>query len=250
MDWVNQVMDVPLGLYLLGGENPTDALVRWIDGSHVHAVTRQQQRLEEPRRAYLDVQPQGRQVEIEIRFTAISRPPGGSTRGWVHRGTWRVVEDADRVWLDAQLPHVNPAMRIERLNPSTPSRSRWSRGRSRSSTTSGGDTLHKKRSRPRAPHTTAYSPPEANQPASLLVRLTDSEELARSILLDSGGFRLTLVMASPLQEGQELMLALQLPGQSFLQVEATVTRVRGRRVRLEAVLVDRSDFALLQVALG
>ena len=247
MGWTAKKVEQPLELYLVHQEGTLDAMALWIDPTHVHVLSRQQHPLDEPLRAYLDVRPFSRQVELELVFKEVTRPPGGSTRSWIHRAVWKATESVDQDWLLEKLRALNPALGLERLGSSSVVRKRRSVS-SRGSISGSADAPSRGSAPPSPQHPALYSPGSGSEPASLLVRLSDQRELVWSVRLDGEAMDLRLAMAGAPSPGQQLMLLLQLPGEAYIQASARVVRVRGGQVRLHVSELSNTDLALLHRA--
>jgi len=244
MEWMSRRLDQPLELYVLLGEQPTDAMARWIDKTQMNVLARERLPLDEPLRAYLDVRAFSRQVEVELICRECARPPDGSSRSWIHLADWRTVDPGDDEWLQERLYALNPALGIEQLPSASTSRSR--RRGSRSSTTGSGSSWS---APPHPQHQALFNAAGADVAASLLVRLRDQRELVWSVRLDVDALDVRLRMAAPPPEGVDLLLLIEFPDGAYVQAAARVLRERKGRVLLRVPKLSAADLAVLHRAL-
>ncbi|GEM_PF-3233817 len=253
--WVDRRLRKPLTASIPGGKGLQDAMVTWIDFEIVHVLTRE--RLPEGRKArlYLEVENQGRMVELELDVQEISRPGASATRGWLHRCGFRAVEEGEGVFLESCMPSLNPAARkptswatASKGSGASSSRSRSRAAKSKPSTSSlnsGG-----RRRRRAEPPEAQLSPGTGGGPPNLLLRFSDAAQLAAVVRIEDPGFWARLELEASLPVGSQLYLALQLPTHQFVQGVATIETSHGRFYELKAQVANPGDLQTLQRALG
>jgi hypothetical protein len=240
-DWGKMRLGQSLDATLIGESGHQDALAQWLDYEIIHLLTRTRLPESEPLRVYLTVPPQGRVVELSLVIQEIARPPGASTRAWLHRARWTAVVAEEGKFL---------ASALRSINPSAQKATSWAKRSKKSAARVGRPSDKKSPPTATARPETTLNVGASGAPANLLVGFSSRDQLGSHVALQSGGFLLKLELEASLPIGTEMVVALQLPDHQFVQAMAIVNNSRGREYELQALVVARVDLAVLRQALG